>query len=117
METSGHCWGPSHELGHVHQGAINMIACTEASNNLFSNISVFNLGKFVTWGDGVDTMADYYEDKVAWTLQGIGIKMRMYFQLYLYYHVIIAMLIYLVFAFQFLCFVQYFRIIKFFKIK
>ena len=87
METSGHCWGPAHENGHVHQGAINMIACTEASNNLFSNITVFNLGKFVTWGDGVDTMADYYEDEVAWTLQGIGIKMRMYFQLYLYYHV------------------------------
>ena len=87
METSGHCWGPSHEVGHVHQGAINMIACAEASNNLFSNISVFNLGKFVTWGDGVDTMADYFEDKVAWSQQGIGIKMRMYFQLYLYYHV------------------------------
>ncbi len=86
-EESGHCWGPSHEVGHVHQNAINMIACTEASNNLFSNISVFNLGKFVTWGDGVDTMADYFEDKVAWTIQGIGLKMRMYFQLYLYYHV------------------------------
>ena len=87
METSGHCWGPSHEVGHVHQNAINMIGCTEASNNLFSNISVFNLGKFVTWGDGIDMMADYYENKVAWSLQGIGIKMRMYFQLYLYYHV------------------------------
>ena len=87
METSGHCWGPSHEVGHVHQGAINMIGCTEASNNLFSNIVLFNLGKFVTWGDGVDTMAEYYVDDVAWTLQGIGIKMRMFFQLYLYYHV------------------------------
>ena len=57
MQTSGYCWGPSHEVGHVHQGAINMIGCTEASNNLFSNIVVHNLGKFVTWGDGVDKMA------------------------------------------------------------
>ena len=87
METSGHCWGPSHENGHVHQNAINMIGCTEASNNLFSNISVFNLGKFVTWGDGIDMMADYYENKVAWSTQGIGLKMRMFWQLYLYYHV------------------------------
>ena len=87
MESSGFCWGPSHENGHVHQGAINMIGCSEASNNLFSNISVFKLGKFVTWGDGVDMMADYYENKVAWSLQGIGLKMRMFWQLYLYYHV------------------------------
>ena len=87
METSGHCWGPSHEVGHVHQGAINMIGCTEASNNLFSNIVLFNLGKFVTWGDGVDVMAEYYVDDVAWSLQGIGLKMRMFWQLYLYYHV------------------------------
>ncbi len=87
METSGYCWGPSHEVGHANQGAINMIACSETSNNLFSNISVFNLGKFATWGEGISTLADYYENKVAWTLQDIGIKMRMYFQLYLYYHV------------------------------
>ncbi|MBR5511555.1 MAG: M60 family metallopeptidase [Bacteroidaceae bacterium] len=86
-EESGHCWGPSHEVGHVHQNLINMIACAEASNNLFSNISVFNLGKFVTWGDGIEVMSDYYMDAVPWTLQGIGLKMRMYFQLYLYYHV------------------------------
>ena len=87
METSGFCWGPSHEVGHANQGAINMIGCTEASNNLFSNISVFNLGKFVTWGSGIADMAKYYEDKVPWSLQDIGIKMRMYWQLYLYYHV------------------------------
>ncbi len=87
MQTSGRPWGPSHENGHVHQGAINMIGCTEASNNLFSNISVFKLGKFATWGEGVDVLADYYVNKEPWTLQGIGMKMRMYFQLYLYYHV------------------------------
>ena len=87
MQTSGYCWGPSHEVGHVHQGAINMIGCTEASNNLFSNIVVHNLGKFVTWGDGVDMMAEYFVNKEPWTMQGIGLKMRMFFQLYLYYHV------------------------------
>ena len=88
MEKSGFCWGPSHEVGHAHQGAINMIGCSEASNNLFSNISVFKLGKFVTSGDAVvKNMAKYYTDEVPWTLQDIGAKMRMYFQLYLYYHV------------------------------
>ncbi len=88
MEKSGFCWGPSHEVGHVHQKAINMIGCTEASNNLFSNISIYKLGKFVTSGDAVITnMAKYYGEKTPWTLQDIGAKMRMYFQLYLYYHV------------------------------
>ena len=88
MEKAGLCWGPSHEVGHVHQGAINMIGCSEASNNLFSNISIYKLGKFVTSGDAVITnMAKYYGEKTPWTLQDIGAKMRMFFQLYLYYHV------------------------------
>jgi hypothetical protein len=88
MEKSGFCWGPSHEVGHVHQGAINMIGCSEASNNLFSNLSIYKLGKFVTSGDAViENMAKYYVDKVPWTTQDIGAKMRMYWQLYLYYHV------------------------------
>ena len=88
MEKAGLCWGPSHEVGHVHQGAINMIGCSEASNNLFSNLSIYKLGKFVTSGDAVvNNMAKYYMDRVAWNLQDIGAKMRMYWQLYLYYHV------------------------------
>ncbi|MBR2607619.1 MAG: M60 family metallopeptidase [Bacteroidaceae bacterium] len=88
MEKSGFCWGPSHEVGHVHQGAINMIGCSEASNNLFSNLSVYKLGKFVTSGDAViKNMANYYGNKTPWSLQDIGAKMRMYWQLYLYYHV------------------------------
>ena len=88
MEKSGFCWGPSHEVGHAHQGAINMIGCSEASNNLFSNLSVYKLGKYVTSGDAVvKNMADYYMNKTPWSLQDIGAKMRMYWQLYLYYHV------------------------------
>lgn len=87
MEESGHCWGPAHENGHVHQEAIDMISCTESSNNLFSNIVLFNLGKFATWGLGVADCAQSFEEGLAWPFQNIGLQMRLYFQLYLYYHV------------------------------
>ena len=40
-------WGPGHELGHMHQGAINWPSTTESSNNLFSNYVVYKIGK---WG-------------------------------------------------------------------
>ncbi len=33
--------GPGHELGHMHQGAINWPSTTESSNNLFSNYVVY----------------------------------------------------------------------------
>ena len=43
-------WGPGHELGHMHQGAINWPSTTESSNNLFSNYVVYKIGKWgVTW--------------------------------------------------------------------
>lgn len=36
-------WGPGHELGHMHQGAINWPSTTESSNNLFSNYVVYKI--------------------------------------------------------------------------
>lgn len=83
----GQMWGPAHEIGHMNQGAINIVSCTEASNNLFSNVQVHRTGKTTTRGSGVRQCVEDFENKVAYPLRGdvIG-KSRMFFQLYLYFH-------------------------------
>ncbi len=83
----GQMWGPAHEIGHMNQGAINIVSCTEASNNLFSNVQVHRAGKTTTRGSGVKSCKEDFENKVAFPLRGdvIG-KSRMFFQLYLYFH-------------------------------
>ena len=71
----------------MNQGAINIVSCTEASNNLFSNVQVHRAGKTTTRGSGVKQCKEDFENKVAFPLRGdvIG-KSRMFFQLYLYFH-------------------------------
>ena len=85
----GTLWTSAHEIGHVNQGAINMVGCTESSNNLFANMNVHMLGKSTTRGDGVAFCIDEFLKKTpfpARTSNPIGVA-RMYFQLYLYFHV------------------------------
>ncbi|MGN0087030.1 MAG: M60 family metallopeptidase, partial [Alloprevotella sp.] len=38
IDQAGSVWGPAHEIGHQHQGPINMNGLTEVTNNLFANI-------------------------------------------------------------------------------
>ncbi len=84
----GNFWGPAHETGHIHQGAINIVSCTEVSNNLFSNAHLHRYGKTTTRGTGVAYCAKEYLAKTPYPLMGdVFGKSRMYFQLYLYFHV------------------------------
>ena len=85
--SPGRFWGPAHEIGHVNQGAINIVSCTEATNNLFANVQVHRVGKSTTRGVGVATCREDYLNKVPFPLREdvIG-KSRMFFQLYLYFH-------------------------------
>ena len=87
--SPGRIWGPAHEIGHVNQGAINIVSCTEASNNLFSNAAIHSLGKTTTRGSGVAFCIDEFLKKTPFPLRGghdiIGVS-RMFFQLYLYFH-------------------------------
>lgn len=79
-------WCAAHEVGHSNQGAINLEACTEVSNNMFSNIVSFHSGKYVSRGLPVSaTMSDYAERK-PFVQRNIWSMTRMYYQLYLYYH-------------------------------
>ena len=85
--SPGRFWGPAHEIGHVNQNTINIVSCTEASNNLFANVQVHSIGKSTTRGVGVATCREDYGNKVPFPLRSdvIG-KSRMFFQLYLYFH-------------------------------
>ena len=83
----GHFWGPAHEIGHVNQNTINIVSCTEVSNNLFSNAHLHRYGKTTTRGLGVAECANEFLKKTPYPMIGDGFcKSRMYFQLYLYFH-------------------------------
>ena len=84
----GQMWGPAHEIGHVNQGAINVVSCTEVTNNLFANVQVYRTGKTTTRGLGLAECRKDFGNKTAFPLRSDPIgKSRMFFQLYLYFHV------------------------------
>lgn len=84
----GQMWGPAHEIGHVNQNAINIVSCTEATNNLFANVQIFRTGKTTTRGNGVSVCSEDFCNRTPFPLRGSDIiaKSRMFFQLYLYFH-------------------------------
>ena len=88
--SGGALWGPAHEMGHIHQQLFNMIGCTEISNNVFSNAVLFRNGRTTTRTAGVasiSSIASKMADGTCWHDYNIWERTRMYFQLYLYYHV------------------------------
>ena len=61
-------WGPGHELGHMHQGAINWPSTTESSNNLFSNYVVYKINQWGSRGSSIGTLATYrYAPPTPWS--------------------------------------------------
>ena len=84
----GQMWGPAHEIGHVNQGAINVVSCTEATNNLFANAQIFRTGKTTTRGNGVSVCREDFSNRTPFPLRGSDIiaKSRMFFQRYLHFH-------------------------------
>lgn len=94
MAVEDNAWGPAHEIGHVHQYAINWPGSTESSNNLFSNYIIRRLGKYYSRGRGLSYLANtVYKDDKAWYNMGSSthqnedteIHMRMNWQLWIYY--------------------------------
>ena len=87
FENPGFAWGPAHEIGHMNQAAINIVSCTEVSNNLFSNMVVQRMGKTTTRGQKMDVCYNDWRNKVPFPLRSeVFSKTRMYWQLYLYFH-------------------------------
>lgn len=79
-------WCAGHECGHNNQGAINLEGCTEVSNNLFSNVICFLDGRTTSKGLSLSTTMNDYAHHVPYFTRNVSSMMRMYYQLYLYYH-------------------------------
>ncbi len=83
-------WGATHEYGHVNQGAINMIACTERSNNLFANVAIHKGGTCTSRGVNLSKMQEYMAAGTHSWMSVLGgdtfHAAQLYYQLYLYYH-------------------------------
>lgn len=95
MAAKDNAWGPSHEIGHIHQKAINWPSSTESSNNLFSNYVLYKLGKYCSRGTELSALATArLIEKQAWFDMGSSthqnedteLHMRMNWQLWNYYH-------------------------------
>jgi len=94
--SPGTLWGPAHENGHLRQGLINIVGDTEVSNNVFSNVCLWERGYSTTRGNSVTTLLNQYnENNSRFYLDfpagqdgsGCWDRTRMYWQLYLYYEV------------------------------
>ena len=79
-------WCAGHECGHNNQKAINLEGCTEVSNNLFSNVICFLDGRTTSKGLSLSSTMNDYAHHVPYFTRNVSSMMRMYYQLYLYYH-------------------------------
>ena len=79
-------WCAAHECGHNNQGPITVEGGTEVSNNLFSNFIRFHDGLVTTRGNALATVMDEYARHEPFFTRSLESQMRMYWQLYLYYH-------------------------------
>lgn len=95
MAQKDNAWGPAHEIGHVNQMAINWPSTTESSNNLFSNYTLYKLGKYCSRGGTIHDLAvARCVNHESWvrmggaTYQGENpeLHMRMNWQLWNYFH-------------------------------
>ena len=79
-------WCVNHECGHNNQGAINLEGGTEVSNNLFSNVVRFLDGLVTSVGNPLSIVMDEYAQHTPFFVRPVDSQLRMYYQLYLYYH-------------------------------
>ena len=91
--TGGVCWGPAHEIGHQHQGPLNMRGLTEVSNNFFSNVAVWYDGRGTSrtaegQGDLSNVLNAYNQDGNDFYTNNIWAQTQMYYKLWLYYHLV-----------------------------
>lgn len=79
-------WCAGHECGHNNQRAINVEGCTEASNNVFSNLVHYLDGLNTSCGSTLSTVMDEYVRHEPFYFRDVNSRLRMYWDLYLYYH-------------------------------
>ena len=86
MSNGDNCWGPAHENGHIHQAAIQSVGTAEVSNNFFSNLTLFKLGRYTSRGDANSVIFNDYGAHKPYILRGGSSTLRSFWQLYLYFH-------------------------------
>ena len=79
-------WCAGHECGHNNQRTINVEGCTEASNNVFSNLVRYLDGLNSSGGSTLATVMDEYARHEPFYYRDVNSRLRMYWDLYLYYH-------------------------------
>jgi hypothetical protein len=79
-------WCAGHECGHNNQRAINVEGCTEASNNVFSNLVRYLGGLNSSGGSTLSTVMEEYARHEPFYYRDVNSRLRMYWDLYLYYH-------------------------------
>lgn len=77
-------WCVGHECGHNNQQTINLEGGTEVSNNLFSNFCRYMTGNVTSSGESLASIMHEFPQGLPYSKR-TGM-MRMYYQLYLYYH-------------------------------
>ncbi len=102
-------WGPAHEFGHQTDRALSWHGYSEASNNLFSNLTTwqyaqqYNTGS-KTRGPGMQLLNTYNYEKGlnfmdfpfwdptlvgdSYDANGLFLQLRLTWQLYIYYHIL-----------------------------
>ncbi|MBO4802599.1 MAG: M60 family metallopeptidase [Bacteroidaceae bacterium] len=90
-------WCIAHEQGHNRQKPINMVGNTEVSNNLFSNVNIYKLGRFTSRTANIQDVFTDYINGVSWpervkrACDGVGNYnqqlLHLNWQLYLFFHV------------------------------
>ncbi len=79
-------WCTGHEHGHSIQYAYNLESCTESSVNLGSLVINYLTGYRMSRGGTFDNNYAYSTQNMVFGHRDIGMTMRMYYNLYLYYH-------------------------------
>lgn len=90
---AGSHWGPAHEIGHQHQGLLNMRGLTEVTNNLFANVVLWYYGESTSRYNGSDgalsnVLAQYTAEGTDFFSNNIWALTHMYYKMFLYYHVL-----------------------------
>ncbi|MBR1916612.1 MAG: M60 family metallopeptidase [Bacteroidaceae bacterium] len=65
-EGSDNLWASAHELGHHRQGQINMVGNTEISNNIYSNVAVYQQGRYTSRTASLQTVFSDYQNGISW---------------------------------------------------
>ena len=90
---AGSHWGAAHEIGHQHQGLLNMRGLTEVTNNLFANVVLWYYGESTSRINGSDgalsnVLAQYTTEGTDFFSNNIWALTHMYYKMFLYYHVL-----------------------------